>query len=737
MSVSSARTIDNQLKWQHILLALLIVGLAFSVRSVVLVQRAAYDPSFLPVDGRDDHTYWEFVQGFVTGAWPPSEPHYFHPGPVYILGSSAALSGGADIITLSLIVVLFDTLTVGALIGAGWLLTRSIWGGLLSGAIYALYPVAVFYSTTLLIAPLAAGLIAWWLFLTLWQRERLTLWRTIGAGVLMGLLALSRLNLAPLLALYGLWLLSLRGKSRHFLLHASIYLVTIILTIAPTTWHNFQTSNGAFIPVASTGPLELYMANNRDSAGLHTRTPALDALDTDYTTALLRDIQIAPEHSLGLLGYKLALFVSALEPGNNLTVQASTDVTPLLQLLPGNFQWLLVFGLLGLGALWAQDRQAAGLLAVVSAWMLMSFLLVFAFGRLRYPVVVPLTLLSAYFFVSLREGLAGKKSWSSRLRPYVLPAVLCSGLLVFSAWVLVDPRRLPPERTYTELPSNAQLLDVDFGDVRLRAWRPLQQWPAASLGWVEASEAYTVELFWQVTQTTPIAYQFYMGYFDGGIRYTALDRLLGGVSFPTTTTDLWQSDRIYGEIVSLRFDQDEPAFRSGQIRVGVWYWDDEGLIVNVPAATDSNNVALQTLAMLDPLNMPLLPDGVQPIAAQFGDLIQLTGYDYPQQGVADEVVDIVLSWRALANIDRDYTMLVHLDDAQGRLVAQGDALPVPNLYTSNWPPGVDLPGRTTLRLPQTPGTYTLYVGLYDAAGRLPTGTADQRIRLGNLTINSL
>lgn len=731
--MSEARSFPKTITWSQISIALLIVVAACALRSTVALQRAAYDPSFVPVSGRDDYNYWQFTQGFLEGDWPV-QPHYYHPGPTYLLSLAGRLVDPSDPLQLVLFVALFDSLTVGAMIGAGWLLTQRFWGGIIAGAIYTIYPVAVFYSTTLLIAPLATGLVVWWFFLTLWQRQKIALWRTILAGLLIGLLALSRLNLVPIAGLYLLWLIGLRTSWPHLLLHTLIYSGVALLVVAPTTFYNYQASSGSFIPVATTGPLELYMANNRDSEGRHGRTPALDALDTDYMLALRRDIAVAPEHFVGLLGYKLAMFSSALEPGNNLTFQASADRVPLLDMLPGNFQWLLLLGLLGFGALWTQDRPAALLLAVILGWMLVSYLLIFAFGRLRFPAVAPLALLSAVFVVSAWESVRGKAQPSTWLRRYMLPLVLALALIAFSAWVLVDPRRLPPERTYAALPADAQALDVSFGEVHLRGWRPISEWPASEQGWLLTGEAYTVELFWEVAQPTERIYQFYLGYFDAGERYAALDRPLGTVSFPDTTTNYWQPQTIYGEIVSLRFNRDHPNLRSGQMRVGVWYWDEAGRIINVPTSAGESNVVLQSLAIFDPLMPPTLPEGLQPITATFGELIQLTGYDFAEEAVSGDVIDLRLSWQALTDIGRDYTVLVHVDDADGNLVAQGDNLPIAALRTQNWPPQLDLWGSLPVMLPELAGSYSIHIGLYDASGRLSIGTPDQRIRLGEIRV---
>src|SRR5690606_22895096 len=97
-------------------------------------------------------------------------------------------------------------LACGLMVGVGWLLTGRRWGGYLAGLLLAVYPVAIFFSTVFLIPGIATFYVALYLFLVLWQRHRLSLWRSAGIGIVLGLVTITRTNLA----LLGLaWLLFL------------------------------------------------------------------------------------------------------------------------------------------------------------------------------------------------------------------------------------------------------------------------------------------------------------------------------------------------------------------------------------------------------------------------------------------------------------------------------------------------------------------------------------------------
>jgi hypothetical protein len=91
-------------------------------------------------------------------------------------------------------------------------------------------------------------------------------------------------------------------------------------------------------------------------------------------------------------------------------------------------------------------------------------------------------------------------------------------------------------------------------------------------------------------------------------------------------------------------------------------------------------------------------------------------------------VTLSLIWQALAPLDQDYTVFVHIIDGDtGQLVAQADAEPRAGTYpTSMWQPGEYISDEYHFDLPA--GRYTAQVGLYrpENGQRLaqPGGAAD-------------
>jgi len=130
------------------------------------------------------------------------------------------------------------------------------------------------------------------------------------------------------------------------------------------------------------------------------------------------------------------------------------------------------------------------------------------------------------------------------------------------------------------------------------------------------------------------------------------------------------------------------------------------------------------------------------LTARFGDVIALDGYSFSSQRdttqesqagpcVAGQplclrpgdTLHMTLFWQAIAPMDVDYTVFIHLRDEQGATRAQRDAQPFDGLYpTSQWQPGETIAQPLEVDVPPdlTAGPYSLYIGLYrlDTMSRL-------------------
>jgi hypothetical protein len=107
----------------------------------------------------------------------------------------------------------------------------------------------------------------------------------------------------------------------------------------------------------------------------------------------------------------------------------------------------------------------------------------------------------------------------------------------------------------------------------------------------------------------------------------------------------------------------------------------------------------------------------------FGDEIRLVGYAVDAGGVT-------LCWEALRPLDTDYTVFVHIVDADGNPLASADGPPRNGQYpTTAWQPGEQIEDRHAFNLP---AGARLQIGLYrpdDGQRLLLAGTEETALEL--------
>jgi hypothetical protein len=111
------------------------------------------------------------------------------------------------------------------------------------------------------------------------------------------------------------------------------------------------------------------------------------------------------------------------------------------------------------------------------------------------------------------------------------------------------------------------------------------------------------------------------------------------------------------------------------------------------------------------------------IDATWGDQVALNAYRL-DDFAPGRLAHVVLWWRTLRRPDKDYTVFVHLLDAQGEMIKQFDKLPLNDFYPMRaWPPGIDQRDDYPLYIRPSAdlGGAWLAIGLYDhrTAQRLP------------------
>ncbi len=214
-------------------------------------------------------------------------------------------------------------------------------------------------------------------------------------------------------------------------------------------------------------------------------------------------------------------------------------------------------------------------------------------------------------------------------------------------------------------------------------------------------EGDSITLFWQARAAIPGDYAVAVDYLDAGGALLAQD----------------DKDPLQEPLYGFRTSRWQPG---GTVADAFW---------RAPAGTSYVRAFLATGSRQGPVwgrpvvvqvrPAPATPK--QPLAARFGDDVELLGYDL----TASQTVTIALTWQPPRSPQKDFTVFVHAVDGAGNVVGQGDSPPVGNLYpTSDWRPG-DVVQDVHVVVLERPAV-ALRVGFYDRGTmqRLPvTGGA--------------
>ena len=200
-----------------------------------------------------------------------------------------------------------------------------------------------------------------------------------------------------------------------------------------------------------------------------------------------------------------------------------------------------------------------------------------------------------------------------------------------------------------------------------------------------------------------------------GEKIDQIDRRPLGEAYPTY---LWHKDEAFTDIYHFYIPAD---VKPGKYRFLVG-WVDVATGKRLPVIIDENVSELDAVAV-GILTVPdvAYEDYVPTVktSASFGDshIIELTGYDINVDKLAEQnVLDLTFSWQSPSGVPLDYTIFVHVIDADGELVAQSDSVPSSGRFpTSLWLAGESVYDKHQLQLPsniQSVDQLDIKVGFY-------------------------
>jgi hypothetical protein len=264
-----------------------------------------------------------------------------------------------------------------------------------------------------------------------------------------------------------------------------------------------------------------------------------------------------------------------------------------------------------------------------------------------------------------------------------------------------------------------------FGDIQLLG--------SDAAGDVEAGGTWRLILFWQAGAKIPSNYKLRLTLtLPDGQEIARQEETLLKNTWPTRQ---WRPGDYIRSIHDLEIPKDAPRGKA-VVRVSLWTPENKpvGRADGAPIAGIEIGGRAHTFSELKPQ---------VPERAQFGDAIEMIGYDLPKTTVRPgEALNLNLYWHALKPADRSLTVFVHLLDAQGKVIGQSDSVPLgATAPTDTWLVNEYLADPYTFIVngDALAGTASLEVGFYDATSgqRLPVTDEHRQVMGDHLVIGGL
>ena len=428
----------NDNKFYRILAAILVVFAGIRIAFLNFLFETAIIKYLI----LDSDWYFRWAASLALGYGHPQGPFWIGPGYPLALAGLFKATGSITVtlvpiaqILLSVVTIILLTLTVRRLLGDAT--------ALITAVIATLYAPWIYYDGMILSASWILFLNSLLLYLLLVRtnlidgeprddNKQLFIWGF--AGLVCGASALARpsiLIFAVLLIIAVLWMKRLPRR----LLMLAVFFVMIVAVHIPILVRNWSV-DGSIAFATSSGGINLYIGNRDGASGFYEDAPWLTSSDvfresegyrkeaearTGETMTLdqasgywadtaLREIFQNKSSWLKLMGRKFWLLLRSEELANNFSFNATQNLVPFLQYVPLQWGLLLPFSMAGLVLLWRR-RKKFWPLGLYALGYVATNLIFFVSSEYRFPLILILLPLAAYFLVSIWK-LLEKKNWS-------------------------------------------------------------------------------------------------------------------------------------------------------------------------------------------------------------------------------------------------------------------------------------------------------------------------------------
>ncbi|CAG0995247.1 hypothetical protein ANRL3_03074 [Anaerolineae bacterium] len=362
--------------------------------------------------------------------------------------------------------------------------------------------------------------------------------------------------------------------------------------------------------------------------------------------------------------------------------------------------------LLALPALWL-----ALILISLVRWTLLTMA---SQGRLIFPAISAVAVLLAY-------GLAEFQIANFKLRIansfLLLPFTFCLFTFALLApFTLIAPTYALPTRfaDETRVPNPTR---INFDNQAELIGYALPQKSVAP------GDELPITIYWRARENIAEDFSVYVRLLDAnGEVIGRWDAFPGKGLYPTR---LWQVGEVIADEYRVPLAANARGPGGGRIDVGLFR---RVPLENLVARDPQGNAITPTIARFK-IEGASRVQVENPVRYEFADKLALAGYSVVRAG---DSLHVKLYWNVRAAMDEDYTVFVHLVDANGKIVAQKDDQPQHGAYpTSLWNANEIVADEYAFAIPRAtpPGEYRIIVGVYRAGDgtRLPVNGDDNVI----------
>ena len=236
-------------------------------------------------------------------------------------------------------------------------------------------------------------------------------------------------------------------------------------------------------------------------------------------------------------------------------------------------------------------------------------------------------------------------------------------------------------------------------------------------GKVGPGERVPVTLYWQTTR--PLAADYRVNLDAKSVAGNEGGGWLDSLASEQYPTSRWRGGEVLADMQQLQMPV---TARSG------FYLLSLRLVDAKTGDYASDRVILGKLEFVERARSFETPQAQYPVGVDLGGIVQLIGYDLPEQSVAaGEAFPLTLYWRALDETETSYTVFVHVVGPDGVIRGQWDSVPGGGtLPTAGWLKGevVTDEYRVPMAKDAPPWQYTIEVGMYDPRTGKRLQTAD-------------